>query len=154
VNGAEYSRRYRERHRDVIRERRRKLREANPEKYRERNRSWREANPEKTAEADRRWSQMYRTSVFGHYGWSCACCGAADDLTIDHVKPREGAKLVGAPLYRWLIADSFPEGFQTLCRPCNRSKARRDRCRLDHSAKVRQMALAESNGHRAAEPAG
>jgi len=35
---------------------------------------------------------------------------------------------------RWLVKNGFPEGFQTLCRPCNVSKKRGTRCRLKHQA--------------------
>jgi len=35
-------------------------------------------------------------------------------------------------LDRWLIKNGFPEGFQTLCRPCNGSKGDGDRCKLNH----------------------
>lgn len=35
-------------------------------------------------------------------------------------------------MYRWLIKNGFPEGFQTLCWPCNRSKGNRQVCQLDH----------------------
>jgi hypothetical protein len=143
MNDVEYSRRYREIHRDEIRRRR----QADPEKYAERNRRWREANPGAMAANGRKWNQANRQAVFGHYGWSCACCGSADDLTIDHVKPREGAKLAGSALYRRLIADGFPAGFQTLCRRCNRSKARGERCRLDHAARVVGAVKTTANGH-------
>ena len=34
--------------------------------------------------------------------------------------------------YGWLIANGFPPGYQTLCRPCNASKADSPACRLDH----------------------
>ncbi len=36
-------------------------------------------------------------------------------------------------MYRWLIRNGFPEGFQTLCMPCNSSKRDGDRCRLGHA---------------------
>lgn len=81
-----------------------------------------------------------RAQVFGHYGASCACCGRTDDLSIDHVdgnghEHREeifGRQGGGAEFYHWLIKHGFPEGYQTLCRPCNQSKFTGERCRLQH----------------------
>jgi len=81
-----------------------------------------------------------RQAVFDHYGQECACCGSADDLSIDHVNGDGGMhrKEIGAKgstrMYRWLVVNGFPAGFQTLCGPCNRSKATSDRCRLHPSA--------------------
>ena len=78
--------------------------------------------------------------VFNHYGWQCACLGCNDpDLTIDHIDgngQRHREELYGDPrrgstaFYRWLIANGFPDGYQTLCRGCNSSKRARTHCRL------------------------
>lgn len=150
-NDAEHSRRYRETHRDEIRERRRAERQANPEKFRERGARWRQANPGAMAAYGRKWNEANRKAVFDHYGWSCACCGTSDDLTIDHVngdgrehRTKGGLSRGGSPFHRWLVASGFPDGFQTLCRRCNRSKGPGERCQIDH---VRQQVLAGSNGH-------
>ncbi len=148
---AEDSRRYRERHRDEIRERRRRLRQADPGKYREWSRRWREVNPGAMAEYSRRLRKIYRTAVFDHYGRSCTCCGTTDNLTIDHINGdgKEHRKEIGRGaivFHRWLIENDFPPGFQTMCSRCNTSKAKGDRCRLDHATAVRQLVLAEANG--------
>jgi hypothetical protein len=80
--------------------------------------------------------------VFGHYGRSCACCGTAENLTIDHVLGGGRAHLKGLGLgggdgfYRWLIGNDFPAGFQTLCGPCNGSKGEGARCRRWHERSV------------------
>ena len=105
---------------------------------------WRQANPEKVRERDRRRQQELRDAVFGHYGRVCACpgCSATENLEIDHVNGGGNAhrtELFGRPnasheFYAWLIANNFPEGFQPLCRPCNRSKRETAACRLDHTA--------------------
>jgi hypothetical protein len=92
------------------------------------------------------WQRAYRESirvqVFDHYGWTCACCGTAERPSIDHVNGggrEHREEVLGDPIantyvfYRWLIANGFPEGFQTLCRPCNASKGPSKRCRLDHA---------------------
>lgn len=70
-----------------------------------------------------------RAAVFAYYGMSCSWCG--DDyyptLVIDHIN-NDGAKhrkvigRSGSGTYRWLIANGFPEGFQTLCSGCNQAK--------------------------------
>lgn len=84
-----------------------------------------------------------REKVFGHYGRACSCCGATEDLTLDHING-DGAQhrqeLFGSSLapagsrfYRWLVKQGLPPGYQTLCRRCNISKQRGARCRLDHS---------------------
>jgi hypothetical protein len=38
----------------------------------------------------------------------------------------------GGEFYWWLISQGFPAGYQTLCDPCNKSKADGWWCRLDH----------------------
>lgn len=87
---------------------------------------------------ERDYLQGIKALVFEHYGAACACCGSEHDLTIDHVNGdgkehrREFSRSWQA-IYRWLINTGFPEGFQTLCRPCNASKGRGVSCRLDHS---------------------
>ena len=98
--------------------------------------------PEKRRADRRRYRQNLRTRVFAHYGTSCACCGTADDLTIDHVngdgaaqRAELGPKGVGQHFYHWLVVNGFPPGYQTLCEPCNQSKARKAACTLDHAEK-------------------
>jgi hypothetical protein len=88
-----------------------------------------------------RWSPgQHRRAVFAHYGQECACCGTTVDLQIDHVngdgrEHREQLGITaGAKTYRWLVLNDFPDGFQTLCRWCNRSKGRGPRCRIAHEA--------------------
>ena len=79
-----------------------------------------------------------RAAVFGHYGEACACCGASSGLTIDHANgggKEHRAEIGGGStaMYRWLVRNGFPDGFQTLCRPCNISKSDGARCRLYHA---------------------
>jgi len=121
-------------------ERDRRYRAKDPARSREQTRQsvarWREANREAAREANRRWQAELRQAVFDHYGWACVCCAATDRLTIDHVNG-DGAEhraQVGGTwqIYRWIIANGFPEGFQTMCLPCNVSKKRGTHCRLKH----------------------
>lgn len=75
-----------------------------------------------------------RKVVLDHYGRVCACCGGEDDLQIDHVNGDGGTHRNrvggGTAIYRYIIKNDFPEGFQTLCGSCNRSKTDGHRCRL------------------------
>lgn len=56
----------------------------------------------------RRWSQI----VFARDAYRCVQCGAADDLTLDHV----------VPLLHDDSARTSADDFATLCRPCNSRK--------------------------------
>ena len=97
---------------------------------------------DKRLEGLRQYGADLKAKVFAHYGTSCACCGGITDLTIDHIGGdgrawREATfgnnKAGGAPVYRWIIANGFPEGLQTLCRRCNRSKGGAPSCSLNHN---------------------
>lgn len=71
-----------------------------------------------------------KSIVFNYYGSKCECCGENNQkfLSIDHIY-RDGTKHrkeIGSGslvLYRWLIQNNFPEGFQILCYNCNIGKA-------------------------------
>lgn len=100
----------------------------------------RAADPGPARAAEAAWRARLRDRVFGYYGRWCACCGTAQDLTVDHVGgggEEHRARILGAPapgagikFYRWLAREGFPEGFQVLCAPCNDSKHDGRRCRL------------------------
>lgn len=77
----------------------------------------------------KRKGQEIKYKVFSHYGLKCACCGESDIrfLTIDHInndgnKHRKEIGLLA--IYRWLIRNNFPDGFQALCYNCNLGKAK------------------------------
>ena len=113
----------------------------NKEQLLEARRRYQDENREELNEQSRQWRQRIRQAVFDHYGWSCACCGTTK-ISVDHVngdgrRHREelGIKTGGmTQVYSWLIANRFPPGFQTLCGPCNSSKADGERCRLAHGS--------------------
>ena len=153
----EASRRYRETHPEKTRAASRRWAAANPERRRsapnpegtrEASRRWYAANseaarrryaanPEPSREVARRRHAANREAVLDHYGRSCACCGTMKRLGIDHVNGdgKEHRAQIGmgsSRLYRWLIANGFPGGFQVLCGWCNQSKADGERCRIDH----------------------
>jgi hypothetical protein len=128
---------------ESIRRRRASNPEAERETEREYRRQWRAANPEAsqrlTRESMRRQHAAHRDVVFDHYGRACACCGSEVKPTIDHVDGggRAHRAQIGhgsGNLYRWLVANDFPDGFQALCYPCNRSKRDGERCQINHEA--------------------
>ena len=90
------------------------------------------------------WPQL-RAAVLGHYGTACACCGAAERLSIDHVEGNGarhrqelfGGKSSSQRMYRWLVKQGFPDGFQTLCLPCNQSKGNGRECKRHNPGAVR-----------------
>lgn len=129
-----------EQERERQREVKRRARETDPERLREITRRWRAANPEQyrasVRAAGQRLRERDRAAVFERYGRTCACCGTTNSPTIDHIDGtgRQHREQVGRALYRWLVKNGFPEGFQTLCRPCNRSKGSGPACGLRHDA--------------------
>lgn len=127
--------------RDAARERQRRWIEDHRDRRNARNRRRNQAAPELSrGRAQRRWVRL-QDDVLVHYGTACSCCGATDDLTIDHVNGDGGehreelfgdSRRSGTQFYTWLKANGFPAGFQTLCRPCNTSKADGVRCTICH----------------------
>lgn len=134
---------------DRDRENNRRYVETHPGYHTQYTRAWRAANPDKAeeyrrkqasslAEWGRRNHRKLRAAVFDHYGWACACCGSTERPSIDHVNGdgvehrRSVGINTGTKTYHWLIANGFPEGFQTLCGPCNASKRSGTSCRLAH----------------------
>lgn len=121
----------------------RRYREVNPDRAQASYRRFVDRHPGWNREKCSRFRQRDREAVFGHYGRTCACCGSTKRLNINHVngdgkqKRHEYGYGSGARFYRWLVANGFPEGFQTLCFPCNRSKADGERCRLTHAEVTR-----------------
>jgi len=68
-----------------------------------------------------------RKKVFDHYGYRCQCCGEAtpEFLCIDHILGggERHRKIIGSGnLYKWLIQNKYPEGYQVLCHNCNMAK--------------------------------
>ena len=83
-----------------------------------------------------------KSLVFNHYGgYKCTCCGITDPLflCIDHMNNdgnthRRQYKLNNSTaLYRWIVINHFPEGFQVLCYNCNMAK------RLNNGICIHQM---------------
>lgn len=73
-----------------------------------------------------------KVKVLAHYGSRCACCSEGEllFLTIDHIdnggyrfrKKNNGSSHNN--IYRWLVRNGFPDGYQVLCVNCNQGKHR------------------------------
>lgn len=83
------------------------------------------AHPEHFRTARKKRRAALRSGALNAYGRACNCCGENAErlLTIDHVN-NDGAahrKSVGKDLaiFQWLLDNSYPSGFQTMCYSCN-----------------------------------
>jgi hypothetical protein len=141
----ENARRWAQENMEKRREAYRRWRRESPEKAGAAKRRYRAAHPEEIRKRQRRYRDRIRGQVLDHYGHTCACCGTAENLTIDHVNgggSEHRVELFGranadnARFYRWLIKEGFPPGFQTLCQPCNSSKKDGAACRIDHQVRA------------------
>jgi hypothetical protein len=76
-----------------------------------------------------------RKEVMNHYGNKCNCCGedTLEFLAIDHINgkgnehrrkisPKNQTNVSSTVMYRWLIKNNYPDGFQILCHNCNVAK--------------------------------
>jgi len=100
--------------------------------------------------ADRRADA--RRAVLEHYGNACACCGLAVPalLTIDHVLAVGGARSGrrgGDALYRRLIREGSPPGYQVLCYSCNDGK-HGHRAVCPHQQEPPELASRGGHSHR------
>lgn len=96
-----------------------------------------------TPSALRKWQKYYerKNIAISYYGALCACCGESDlsCLTIDHINNNGAAhrqELGTRVIYKWLITNNFPGGFQVLCFNCNRAKAKCGACPHQRGASV------------------
>lgn len=80
---------------------------------------------------NRRKHQEARNAVFEAYGgYKCKCCGVTEPafLSIDHINndgaehKREYRLRTSTEVYRWLIKNNYPTGFQVLCMNCQWGK--------------------------------
>ncbi len=92
-------------------------------------RKYRERNRKSLNKKARNYRLSLKKKALEHYGMTCQHCDFAHigALHIDHVnndgaeqRRREGNKMFsGAPFYRWLKNNNYPDGYQTLCANCN-----------------------------------
>jgi len=126
-----YQREYYLKNREKIIEDSRVWASKNKEKKREYGKRYREKHRELVNQRQRKYLVRLRMKVLNHYSTplpKCACCGESilEFLTIDHIN-NDGAKhrkKIGGShsIYRWLVKNNFPEGFQVLCLNCNCGK--------------------------------
>ena len=130
---------YKETHCEELRDYRRRYYEKNKERikqYRldhkaelkESSKKWYQAHwaEQKVAAKKRRLAIKHK--VLTHYGNAkCACVKCGESrlacLSIDHINGRKDEHLrglgwQGGKIYRWLIKQGYPEGYQTLCMNC------------------------------------
>lgn len=92
---------------------------------------YREANREKIRKDEKARRDKRRVLVLEAYGSVCVCCSESrkEFLTVDHngAQPIKAARS-GNALYRWLVKNNFPSGYQTLCFNCNGAKGIYDVC--------------------------
>ncbi len=89
-------------------------------------------NPEKLTQfriKQKEHNERLKIEVLTHYGngkFACVKCGENrfPCLSIDHIEGN-GAEhrlsskgMMGSKIYRWLKANNYPEGYQTLCMNC------------------------------------
>ena len=98
---------------------------------------WQSNNKERCKKYSYEFNQRNKRIAFEHYGGvppKCTCCGEKEFefLTIDHINNdgKEHRKLIGAgsyALYRWLLKNNFPDGFQIMCMNCNWAKGHHEK---------------------------
>ncbi len=90
-------------------------------------------NKTKYYEYSKKYRRKTKLDIISHYGGKCFCCGETrwEFLSIDHVKGNGNKhrreelgsfNKAGFVMYRWLIKNKYPDGFQILCMNCNTAK--------------------------------
>ena len=120
-------------------------RRRHPERRKKIDEKSRKKNPERLRQLKKydyyMWRERLAKTVMEHYSngpAKCACCGESerDFLVIDHVaghgnehrRKTFGRIQGGWQIYKWLIDQGFPSGFQVLCFNCNASKGKHGLC--------------------------
>ena len=136
------------------------MRSKHPDKYKGYKRKYYERNKQKILETAKRYymetikknyklkRDAVKRTVFEYYSKCvirCACCGETDErfLTIDHIhgKKKHGhnKNSTGMTLWRWLIRNNFPSGFQILCMNCNWAKGQYGECPHKETEKTKLL---------------
>jgi hypothetical protein len=70
--------------------------------------------------------RKHRSVCLNHYGHKCECCGETEGsfLGVDHINGggrdhRAQLRKSGSNIYRFLVQNSFPDGYRLLCHNCN-----------------------------------
>jgi DNA-directed RNA polymerase subunit RPC12/RpoP len=119
--GREFSKNYNINHKDRIEVYRKK----NHDKILNAHRKYNLENAEKFKEYRRKKTIEKKVNVLSHYSnndMKCKYCGFTDlrALSLDHINGggNKHRKEIGENIYRWIIKNNYPEGFQVLCMNC------------------------------------
>lgn len=127
--------RYREKNKELLRERHRAEYQRNKERYKEFSSKYRKENKDAVNAYNREYGRKFRARIRAEmilaYGKVCSCCGEAEPmfLELDHIN-NDGAKnrkLHGNQFQEWLFLQkqAWPkENHQLLCANCNKGKAK------------------------------
>lgn len=110
--------------------------QANKEWYSRRHSEYKDRNPKDAAQRTKIYETKIRLKVLRHYSGSekpfCKCCGEStyEFLAVDHINNGRGnpAERSGGALFRQLLREGFPKGFQILCHNCNTAKGHYGKC--------------------------
>lgn len=111
----------------------------NPERLAGHRRKYKRTHTAQSREQQRAGRERCRRLVIARYSGGkniCACCGEwrYDFLSIDHIAGDgsqhkiKGRRASGSRLYRWLIANAYPDGYRVLCFNCNCANGFRRAC--------------------------
>ncbi len=96
------------------------LRLSEPESYKAAQQRYKDSGKKSLAMSARQRQQ--KEQCLAAYGQQCVRCGFPDirALSIDHIDGggSQHRREIRRHFYRWLIANNFPPGFQTLCMNC------------------------------------
>jgi len=96
---------------------------------------------------EREKHQLYFEMIVAHYGGKCACCGETNHkfLTVDHINGggHKHRKQISNKIYRWLVLNNFPDGYQILCFNCNCGKNRNHGVCPHQESRLTALALAQ-----------
>jgi len=116
-------------HKEEVRARNKKWDDAHKEQLDKYHLQYYQDNKEKIKRQGKEYRDRVRKKVFDYYGNKCACCGESEQkfLTIDHINGggnihRKKLGKSGFVMYKWLVKNDFPDGFQLLCYNCNCAK--------------------------------
>lgn len=118
------NKKWKEGHREIVRESNRQWEVRNPDKVRANVYKWRKENSERHRMNNKILHQGYKLLVISAYGGHCSCCGedSIEFLTIEHANHDGKAhRKVKGVFYLSLIRRGFPqdEGLSVLCMNCN-----------------------------------
>ena len=99
-----------------------------PEKAKRAVTIWCDNNRTYISEKGKTYRTGLRDKVFAAYGGVCSCCKESEAHFLTAARKERGigpdrkALPAGAPTYRWLIANLFPDSFHVLCWNCNKAR--------------------------------